>query len=301
MAAKPQSSKPVNKKSTAELDRMTSLEIATLMNQRDADILRAVRDALPQVAAAMDIIREKLASGGRLIFAGTGSSGRIGALEAAECPPTFGTSPATVQYLIAGGDAALGHAAEADEDSAELGRRDMAAHRPGKKDAVVGLSASGNTPYTFAALKLARSKGAVTIAIVCARGSQMAAIAELAIEADTGPEVLSGSTRLKAASAEKMICNMLTTGAFAQLGRVYGDRMINLLARNHKLTERAIDIVQQITKADRDAAIEALESAEMQTPVAILMLARGLNKAAAARRFKQAGGNLRRALEGGRI
>jgi N-acetylmuramic acid 6-phosphate etherase len=297
MSAKAQVSKPSKKEPAAELDRMSSLEIATLMNQRDSAILRAVRQALPQIAAAMDIIREKLASGGRLIFAGTGSSGRIGALEAAECPPTFGTAPAMVQFIVAGGDAALGMAAEADEDSAELGHRDMAARRPGKKDAVVGLSASGNTPYTIAALKLARSKGAATVAIVCQRGSQMAAIAGIAIEAVTGAEVLSGSTRLKAATAEKMICNMLTTGAFAQLGRVHGDQMINLLPRNHKLTERAIAIVQQIAKADRAAAIEALESAEMQPPVAILMLARGLTKAAAARRLKQAGGNLRRALE----
>jgi N-acetylmuramic acid 6-phosphate etherase len=271
-----------------ELDRMSAQEIATLMNRQDARVLRAVRRAIPAIAGAIDLIAERLRRGGRLIYVGTGTSGRIGALDAAECPPTFGTAPERVQAMIAGGEAALARSSEGAEDSAELGTSDMAGRRPGRKDVVVGLSASGQTPYTIAALRYARRRGAATVAVVCRRGSELAEACEVAIEAEVGAEVVTGSTRLKAGTAEKMICNMLTTGAMARLGRVYGDQMTNLLMTNAKLVERGIAIVQRIAGVERDAAMKALEAARRQAPVAALMLRSGVSRAE---------GNLRRAMD----
>ncbi len=236
---------------SANLDKLTALEIATLMNRQDAQVLRAVREAVPAIAKASNVIRDRLARGGRLIYVGCGTSGRIGALDAAECPPTFGTSPEQIQYVIAGGERALAHATEASEDSQELCVRDMAARSPSGEDVVVGLAACGRTPYTIAALKFAAKKGAATVAVICNKRSELARVARISIEADVGPEVLTGSTRLKAGSAEKLICNMLTTGAMARLGYVYGNLMVNLHLKNEKLTDRGISIVQQVTKVNR--------------------------------------------------
>ena len=184
------------KRDSVDLDRLSALEIITLMNREDAKISRAVRKTLPAIAAAIELIRDRLACGGRLIYVGTGTSGRIGALDAAECPPTFGTDPSMVQYLIAGGEPALANASESSEDLPELGWSDMAARKPGKKDAVVGISASGRTPYTVAALQYAKKRGAATIAVVCTTGSELARLAGLAIEAEVGPELLAGSPRV---------------------------------------------------------------------------------------------------------
>jgi N-acetylmuramic acid 6-phosphate etherase len=280
-----------------ELDRLSALEIATLMNREDARVLRAVRGALPAIAEAIEVIRERLARGGRLIYVGSGTSGRIGALDASECPPTFGTAPAMVQAMIAGGDEALGKASEGSEDSAELGASDMAGRRPGPQDVVVGLSASGQTPYTVAALQQARRKGAATIAVVCRRGSELAKVCGIAIEAEVGAEVLEGSTRLKAGTAEKMICNMLTTGAMARLGYVYGNLMVQVQMKNAKLVERGIAIVQRVAKVEREAAVSTLEEAEGKVPVALVMLRANVTKAEAVRRLRRAGGNIREAME----
>jgi N-acetylmuramic acid 6-phosphate etherase len=285
-------------RAASDLDKMTALEIVTLMNRQDASVLRAIRDVLPAIAQAVDIVHGCFARGGRLIYVGSGTSGRIGALDASECPPTFGTDPAMVQYVIAGGERALAHATEASEDSETLGRADMAARKPGKKDVVIGLAASGRTPYTVAALRHARSRGAATIAVICNTGSALAKAAQLAIEADVGPEVLSGSTRLKAGTAEKLICNMLTTGAMARLGYVYGNLMVNLHLKNEKLIERGILIVQRVTKADRPTAVATLAAAGMKVPVALVMLRAGINPAQAAKRLKRAHGNVRKAIEG---
>jgi N-acetylmuramic acid 6-phosphate etherase len=282
---------------SADLDKMSALEIAALMNREDAKVLQAVRKALPAIAKAIDVVRDRLAKGGRLIYVGSGTSGRIGALDALECPPTFGTDPAIIQYLIAGGDYALANASESSEDSAEQGVSDIASRRPGKKDVVVGLAASGRTPYTVAALKYARKKGAATIAIVCNTGSDLAKVAQLAIEADVGPEVLTGSTRLKAGTAEKMICNMLTTGAMARLGYVYGNLMVNLHLRNQKLIERGISIVRRVAKVDRTVALDTLEAADRKVPVALVMLCAQVTHAEAARRLKRAKGSVRKAIE----
>lgn len=282
---------------SAELDKLSALEIATLMNRQDAKVLRAVRLVLPSIARAIDVVHDHLATGGRLIYVGSGTSGRIGALDASECPPTFDTDPAMIQYMIAGGERALANATEASEDSLELGAADMAARNPCKSDVVVGLAASGRTPYTIAALKFAGNKGAATIAVVCNTGSELARVAQIAIEADVGPEILTGSTRLKAGTAEKLICNMLTTGAMARLGYVYGNLMVNLHLKNEKLIERGITIVQRIAKVNRTDALAALEAAGMKVPVALVMLRDGVSKAEASQRLLRAQGSVRKVIE----
>ena len=284
-------------RASSDLDKMSALEIATLMNRQDAKVLRAVRQALPAIARAIDVVRDRLAAGGRLIYVGSGTSGRIGALDASECPPTFGTDPDLIQYVIAGGEHALANATEASEDLPQLGTKDMAARKPGKKDVVVGLAASGRTPYTVAALKYAAKKGAATIAIICNTGSELAGVAQIAIVAEVGPEVLTGSTRLKAGTAQKLICNMLTTGAMARLGYVYGNLMVNLHLKNEKLVERGISIVQRVAKVNRAVALAALEAAGMKVSVALVMLCAEVSKPEAIRRLKRVQGSIRKAIE----
>jgi N-acetylmuramic acid 6-phosphate etherase len=284
-------------RASSNLDKMSALEIATLMNRQDAKVLSAIRKALPAIAKAIDVVRDRLARGGRLIYVGSGTSGRIGALDASECPPTFGTDPAMIQYVMAGGERALANATEASEDSLELGTSDMAARKPGKKDVVVGLAASGRTPYTVAALKYAGKKGAATIAIICNTGSELASVAQIAIEAEVGPEVLTGSTRLKAGTAEKLICNMLTTGAMTRLGYVYGNLMVNLQLKNEKLIERGISTVRRVAKVNRDVALATLEAADMKVAVALVMLCAKVTRPEAIRRLKRAQGSIRMAIE----
>lgn len=285
-------------KATENLDAMSALEIVTAMNREDATVPRRVRKVLPEIARAVDLIASCLSKGGRLIYVGTGTSGRIGALDASECPPTFGISPDVVQFLIAGGEAALMRATEASEDSADLGQRDMARRRPGKRDVIVGLAASGVTPYTISALQYARSKGAATVGIACNRGSMLGKAVDISIEVEVGPEVLTGSSRLKAGTAQKMICNMLTTGAMARLGYVSSNLMVNLILKNHKLEERAIAIIQTLAKVDRETAESTLQQARMSLPLALVMLKASVSRAEAARRLKKTKGNVRNAIEG---
>ena len=284
------------KKTANALDRMSALEIASRMNRQDAKVSRAVRQVLPQIAEAIDLVAGRLRRGGRLIYVGTGTSGRIGALDAAECPPTFGTDPKMVQAMIAGGESALARSSEGSEDSAELGESDMARRRPGKDDVVVGLSASGKTAYTIAAMRTARKKGAATIAVVCRKGSELAKACKLAIETEVGAEVLAGSTRLKAGTAQKMICNMLTTGVMARLGYVYGDQMVHLQMSNAKLFKRGIEMVQRLAGVEREDAMTALEWAGWHVPLALLVLCAKVSRNEAEQRLIRAGGNLRRAL-----
>lgn len=283
---------------STNLDMMSALDIAALMNREDAIVPRAIKRVLPGVARAIDIIAQRLAKGGRLIYVGTGTSGRIGALDAVEIPPTFGIDRRKIQFVIAGGEKALARATEASEDSSALGRLDMAATKPGKNDVVVGIAASGRTPYTIGALEYAIKKGAAIIAVVCNKGSAMANMADVAIEVDVGPEVLTGSTRLKAGTAEKLICNMLSTGAMVRLGYVYGNLMVNLQLKNHKLSERGISIVEEVAHVDRETALRALKSAEMKVPVALVMLKAKVSKMEAIRRLKKTHGVVREALKG---
>jgi N-acetylmuramic acid 6-phosphate etherase len=283
-------------RAAASLDTMNALAIARLINREDHKVPQAAAKALPQIAKAIDLIARQLSAGGRMIYVGAGTSGRIAALDASELPPTFNTDPKMVQYVIAGGDSALGLAAEYNEDSEELGRRDIGKKKPTKKDVVVGIAASGRTPYTVAALRHAKRKGARTIAIACNPGSPLGRVADIAIVVDVGPEVLSGSSRMKAGSAQKLVLNMLSTGAMARLGYVYGNLMVNVHLKNEKLVERGIGVLQEAAGVDRKAAEQALKAAGNQVPVAMVMLRHTVARAAAIKRLESAKGNIRKAL-----
>ncbi|MFM1871121.1 MAG: N-acetylmuramic acid 6-phosphate etherase, partial [Planctomycetota bacterium] len=235
---------------TTDLDAMSTLDFCAAMNDEDRSVADAVRAQLPSIAAAIDAIAERMRKGGRLIYCGAGTSGRLGVLDAAECPPTFSADPAQVVGLIAGGPSAFLKAVEGAEDSRELGAADLVRLEVGPKDAVVGIAASGRTPYVIGALDHARSVHALTVAVVCNAGGAVAAAAELPIEVVTGPEVLTGSTRLKAGTATKLVLNMLSTGAFVRLHKVYGNLMVDLQATNEKLVARSRRIVAQATDAD---------------------------------------------------
>src|SRR5579871_2290769 len=239
---------------SARLDTSSSLAIARIINAEDARIAPAVRRALPQIARAIDLITDALERGGRLIYVGAGTSGRLAALDAAECPPTFNTDPRTVQFVMAGGKNALAAAVEANEDSRALGRRDLAAKRPGKNDVVVGVAASGRTPYTIAAVEYARRRGARTVAVVCNRDSALGKAAEVSIVVEVGPEVVTGSTRMKAGTAQKMVLNMLSTGAMARLGYIYGNLMVNVHLKNRKLVQRGISILEAAANVSPERA-----------------------------------------------
>jgi N-acetylmuramic acid 6-phosphate etherase len=278
------------------LDTKSALEIATIINSEDAKVASAVSKALPQIAEAIDAVATALAAGGRLIYVGAGTSGRIAALDAAECPPTFGTDPKQVQYVIAGGDKALGHAVEANEDSPELGQRDIAKLRPTRKDVVAGITASGRTPYTVAAIEYAREKGAKTIGISCNPDSVLAGAADISITAEAGPEVVSGSTRMKAGTAQKMILNMITTGAMTRLGYVYGNLMVNVSVKNEKLLERGITILSKAAGVDREQARAALLQSKGSVPLALIRLKSSATQAQARRLLKAARGNVRNAV-----
>jgi N-acetylmuramic acid 6-phosphate etherase len=288
-------------RASAGLDARSALEIARIIHHEDQKVATAVEKALPQISQAIDLIAQALNQGGRLIYVGTGTSGRIAALDAAECPPTFNTDPKSIQYVMAGGERALGRAVEFSEDSRELGRRDLARRRLTRKDVVVGITASGRTPYTVAALEYARKKRARTVAVVCNPNSELGRAADIEILANVGPEVLSGSTRMKAGTAQKMILNMLSTGAMARLGYVYGNLMVNLHTRNSKLMERGLMILEKAAGVDRETAQKALKSAKNQVPVALVMLMTGLNRRQAQQRLKQVKGNVRKAVEEFRI
>lgn len=282
---------------TERLDTMTALELVTVMNREDATVPCAIQRVLPEIARAVDIIAGRLANHGRMFYVGAGTSGRIGALDASEVAPTFGVPPEMVQFLIAGGEKALVEATEASEDSADQGRKDMAAKKPGKRDVIVGIAASGSTPYTIGALEYARRKGASVIALTCNQGSQLGKVAHLRIEVDVGPEVLTGSSRLKAGTAQKLICNMLTTGAMVRLGYVYSNLMVNLHLRNKKLVERGLSILATLSSAPRDLALETLEKVDMSLPLALVMLQSKVGKSEAARRLRKTRGNVRKAIE----
>ena len=286
---------------SAGLDTLSALEIARVINHEDHTVAAAVERALPQIAQAIDAIADAIRSGGRLIYVGAGTSGRLAALDAAECPPTFNTDPSTVQYVIAGGDRALGHAAEYSEDSGSSGRKDIAKRKPSKKDVVVGVAASGRTPYTLGALEHARKKGAKTVALVCNRGSEMGSLADIEIVIDVGPEAVSGSTRMKAGSAQKMALNLLTTGAMARLGYIYGNLMVNVHTRNHKLMERGLNVLEKAAGVDRQIASKTLGAAKNQVAIALVMLKTGLDRAQAAKRLKSVKGNVREAIAQGHL
>ena len=280
---------------SANLDLRSSLELAQIINNEDARVAAAVELVLRQIAEAIDVIAGALQCGGRLIYVGAGSSGRIAALDAAECPPTFSTAPKTVQFVIAGGTKALRTAADADEDSRKLGEREISKKKPGEKDVVVGIAASGQTPFTVAAVEYARRKGATTVAVTCGPDSPLEKACDHAIVVDVGPEVISGSTRMKAGTAQKMVLNMISTGTMTRLGRVYGNLMVNAHLTNSKLLERGIAVLQQATGVDREKARKTLRTAK-SLPIALVMLKAKVGRSEAEKVLKSAKGHVRQAI-----
>jgi N-acetylmuramic acid 6-phosphate etherase len=281
---------------TRDLDLLPVLEQARLMNAEDHRVPEAVAAALPAVATAVARVAEALGRGGRLFYVGAGTSGRIAALDAAECPPTFGTDPEMVQAVLAGGLTAMVEAVEGAEDDAAAGAREMDVRGVSPADVVVGVAASGETPFTVAAVRRARERGAWTAGIACNTGSSLEAASDLAIVPLVGPEVVGGSTRLKAGTAQKLVLNMLSTLAMVRLGRVYGNLMVGLRATNVKLRGRAARIVAAAASTGEGQADAALGLAGGRVPVAIVMLRLGLDADAAAERLERAGGSIRRAL-----
>ncbi len=281
---------------SVDLDRKSALEIARIINAEDAKVAAAVKGALRQIAQAIDLIAAALSQGGRLIYVGTGTSGRIAALDAVECPPTFDVDPRMVQFIIAGGPKALEAAVEADEDSRDLGRKEIAKKNPTKKDVVVGIAASGRTPFTIAAIKYARAHGAKTVAVVCNPKSPLGKAAHVAIVADVGAEVVAGSTRMKAGTAQKMILNILSTGAMTRLGYVYGNLMVNLHTKNEKLLERAVGILEEAARLNHAAARKLLAAAGGRVTVALVMSKAGVSRTRAAVALRESRGQVRRAI-----
>ncbi|MBN2469264.1 MAG: N-acetylmuramic acid 6-phosphate etherase [Anaerolineae bacterium] len=254
-----------------ELDRRSTLEILEIMNNEDASVAGAVRRVLPAIAQAVDVIAARLRDGGRLIYMGAGTSGRLGILDAVECVPTFDVPPTLVQGVIAGGVSALIRAAEGAEDDCEAGRDDLAALGLSEKDAVVGIAASGNTPYVVAGLEYANEIGAATVGVTCNSPAAVLDTAQIAIPVLVGPEVLTGSTRLKAGTAQKMVLNMISTAAMIRLGKVYGNLMVDVQVTNNKLADRARRIVAQVAEISADEAGRLLAITANRVKPAIVM------------------------------
>jgi len=287
--------------SASRLDQMPTIEMVRLINDEDATVATAVQKALPQIARAVDRVADALRQGGRLIYVGAGTSGRLGALDASEIPPTFNVSPRTVQYIMAGGPRALGASTEASEDDTGLAVQEIKQRKPGKHDVVLGIATSGRTPFTIAALEYARSRGSSTIALTCNRNSPLEKVSDFAIVTEVGPEVLAGSSRMKAGTAHKMVINMISTGAMTRLGYVYGNLMVNVWTKNEKLVQRATRIIEQATGSDHEIAARALKESRNRTPVAVVMLAAGVSRSKAAAALKLSKGHVRRAIESFKI
>ena len=278
------------------LDRMTAREIVKLMNREDRKVTIAVGRAIPAIARAVDAIVAGIRKGGRLFYVGAGSSGRMGVLDAAESPPTFGTSPKLVQALIAGGRRAITHAVEGAEDSTRNGERDLRAKRLSRNDVVVGIAASGTTPYVLGALKYARRRGATTVAVTSNLRMPVGRLAKIVIAPEVGPEVLTGSTRLNAGTSQKMVLNMLSTAVMARLGHVYENLMIDVVITNEKVAERALRILAEASGKRVSAAEHALRAAGHDMRVALVILKRGVGAREAKKLIAEARGDLRKAL-----
>jgi N-acetylmuramic acid 6-phosphate etherase len=278
------------------LDTKSTLGMLRVLNHEDATVARAVQRALPHIARSVDAIVSTFRRGGRLFYVGAGTSGRLGVLDASECPPTFGTRPSMVQGLIAGGRRALVQAVEGAEDQAAIGARDLANAGLRRDDVVVGISASGRTPYVLGAIRFARRRGAVTVGLTSNRRSPLASQAQLPIVVETGPEALTGSTRLKAGTAQKMVLNMLSTASMVQIGKVFGNRMVFVTATNEKLRKRRTRILQETAGVSASTAEHALRQTNHNLPLALIMLKTGSTAAAARRLLEKSGGSIRKVL-----
>ncbi|MFE3408055.1 N-acetylmuramic acid 6-phosphate etherase [Streptomyces mirabilis] len=280
----------------SEIDRLSTLEIAKIMNAEDATVPTAVATQLPRIAAAIDAVAERMSRGGRLVYAGAGTAGRLGVLDASECPPTFNTDPSEVVGLIAGGPSAMVTSVEGAEDSKELAEADLKELSLTPDDTVVGVSASGRTPYAVGAVEHARARGALTIGLSCNAHSALAAAAEHGIEIVVGPELLTGSTRLKAGTAQKLVLNMLSTITMIRLGKTYGNLMVDVRASNEKLRARSRRIVALATGASDEEIERALAATDGEVKNAILTILGGVDGPTAARLLEESDGHLRAAL-----
>ena len=281
---------------TMQLDTMSELEIVTAMNDEDARVPLAIAKKLPEIAQAARWAVEAFEQGGRLFYMGAGTSGRLGVLDAAECPPTFGVDPGMVVGLIAGGEKAFIKAVEGAEDSRELGRQDLESHHLTQKDFVIGIAASGRTPYVLGGLAYAKETGCRTAAIACNPGSAIGKSADLAIEVEVGPEVLTGSTRLKSGTAQKLILNMISTASMVRTGKAYQNLMVDVMQTNEKLHTRAENIVMDATGVERAEARRAIDAAGGSVKCAITMLLANCTAQEAKRRLEAAGGHVRTAI-----
>lgn len=278
------------------LDLKSTREILQIINREDAGVPLAVAREIPAIARAVDAIASALRRGGRLVYIGAGTSGRLGVLDASECPPTFNVPPGLVQGIIAGGAGALVRAVEGEEDSPALGKRDLVAKIITSRDVVVGLTASGSTPYVLGALHYANTKGAVTVGVTCNRRASIARVAKILIAPGVGPEAIAGSTRMKAGTAQKLVLNMLSTAVMVRLGHVYDNWMINVAQTNSKLRRRAERILEEATDANVSAVRRAMRHAGHDLRVALVMLKRNVDAHEAKKRLRNASGNLRAAL-----
>ncbi|MHC5066392.1 MAG: N-acetylmuramic acid 6-phosphate etherase [Planctomycetota bacterium] len=279
-----------------DLDLLSSLEFVRCMNAADALVHRAVAAEAEQIAAAIDQVAARLSEGGRLIYIGAGTSGRLAVLDAAECPPTFSSPPKQVLGLIAGGARALQESIEGAEDDRDSARRDLAAVELAAGDSLLGIAASGSTPYVLAGMEYARECGALTLGLSCNADSALSLCVDLPITVVVGPEILTGSTRLKAGTACKMVLNMLSTGVMVRLGKVYGNRMVDLKASNVKLTERSLRILSDLTDLDSAAAAEVLHKADGDVKIALICVHKGVEPTEAGRMLAEAGGRLREVI-----
>ena len=279
------------------VDSLSALEIVQLMNQEDKQVPLAIEKCLPQIAQAVECIVAAFQQGGRLVYIGAGTSGRLGVLDASECPPTFGVSPEMVKGIIAGGERALRHPIEGAEDSKEQAVIDLQTIQFSSKDVLVGIAASGRTPYVIGALEYAKSLGSVTVSIASNPNSAMANIVDIAIDTVVGPEVLTGSSRLKSGTAQKLVLNMLTTASMILMGKCYQNLMVDVQASNEKLKARAIRIVMQATDCDKALAEETLKQADQNAKLAIMMILSGLDRAQAEALLEKHQGKLQLALK----
>ncbi len=281
---------------TENLDRLPTFDLVQTLHIADREAVAAVDAELPHIATAVDAIVARLGNGGRLFYTGAGTSGRLGVLDASECPPTYNTPPEMVQGLIAGGDVALRHSVERAEDDEKQGRRDLELRHFSGKDVLVGIAASGRTPYVLGGIRYARELGAYTIGLSCVPDSQLARAADLAITPATGPEPVTGSTRMKAGTATKLVLNILSTGTMVRLGYVYGNLMVNMQATNVKLEDRAARIIAALTGVSHEEAVSLLGKAG-SVKTAVVMKKLGVDRATAETKLAAAGGQLRAALE----
>ena len=279
------------------VDSLSALEIVQLMNEEDKQVPLAIEKCLPQIAQAAECIVAAFQQGGRLVYIGAGTSGRLGVLDASECPPTFGVSPEMVKGIIAGGERALRHPIEGAEDSKEQAVIDLQTIQFSSKDVLVGIAASGRTPYVIGALEYAKSLGSVTVSIASNPNSAMANIVDIAIDTVVGPEVLTGSSRLKSGTAQKLVLNMLTTASMILMGKCYQNLMVDVQASNEKLKARAIRIVMQATDCDKALAEETLKQADQNAKLAIMMILSGLDRAQAEALLEKHHGKLQLALK----